>query len=184
MPPRKLRREKGQTNLIEIVETTTPVKDSALTTDGISAKKRTPPTTKRPRLKCKQDENMIKDLDESSIMLMEPQQLPHLPPEPALGSSKLTIELIEMEKRLNANMAATLASFIDDRLRAIKHDLDALLEKQKEPDTLFVEMHKLKTEHKNINRKCNAIESENRHLRDRLNGIGNKMLENCVVMHG
>ena len=64
-------------SLTGIVEITTPVKESVSTTDVPSAKKRTIPSTERPLLKHKQEENMSSEPYDSNSKPIEPQQLPH-----------------------------------------------------------------------------------------------------------
>ena len=58
-----------------------------------------------------------------------------------------------------------------------------LLASKKKTEEIQGEVKKLKHENKAMTRRCNIMERENKTLKNRLNDIENKLLENNIVMH-
>ena len=95
------------------------------------------------------------------------------PPQPV---NQMAFDLAAMEKRI-------IASY-QEKIKPLQDSIDVLLAGKKKVEEMTGEVKKLKLENKTTTRRCNMMERENKVLKDRINNIENKMLENNIVMHG
>ena len=69
-------------------------------------------------------------------------------------------------------------------IKPLQDSIDVLLTGKQKAEEIQGEVKKLKHENKAITRRCNAMERENKVLKDEINDIENKLLETNIVMHG
>ena len=158
---RKLKEEEGQTKLIELFKRTN--------SPNREAKQRTPPSTEKPKSKRI---NMDKK-DNQQCDLSDKESQPTLSQNPM---NQMAFDFAAMEKRIIASYQETI--------KPLQDSIDVLLAGKKKVEEMTGEFKKLKLENKTITRRCNMMEQENKVLKDRINNIENKLLENNVVMHG
>ena len=158
---RKLKEEEGQTTLIGLLKRTN--------SPNREAKQRTPPSTEKPepkRININRKDNQQCDLSDK-----ESQPTPLQNP-----MNQMAFDLAAMEKRIIASYQETI--------KPLQDSIDVLLAGKKKVEEITGEFKKLKLENKSITHRCNMMEHENKVLKDRINNIENKLLENNVVMHG
>ena len=73
---------------------------------------------------------------------------------------------------------------VSNAIKPLQESIDVLLASKKKTEEIQGEMKKLKHENKAMTCRCNIMERENKTLKNRLNDIENKLLENNIVMHG
>ena len=69
-------------------------------------------------------------------------------------------------------------------IKPLQESIDVLLASKKKTEEIQGEVKKLKHENNAMTHRCNIMERENKTLKNRLNDIENKLLENNIVMHG
>ena len=181
---RKLKSEEGQTKLKGLIKDNTQNK---------CAKQRTPPSAEKPNPKrTNTSTNMEKD--HSQVTQDKDSTLTSYPP-----MNPLMFDLAAMEKRLiasyqesiKAEVSNAIANYqenikteVSNAIKPLQESIDVLLASKKKSEEIQSEVKRLKCENKAITIHCNIMEKENSSLKNRLNDIENKLLENNLVMHG
>ena len=121
------------------------------------------------------------------------------PPSPGPSVNPLVFDLAAMEQRLiasnqeniKAEVSNVIANYqenikieVSNVIKPLQESIDVLLASKKKSEEIQGEVKKLKHENKAITRRCNIMERENKTLKNWLNDIENKLLENNIVMHG
>ena len=84
----------------------------------------------------------------------------------------------------NLNYPENIKTEVSNAIKPLQESIDVLLASKKKSEEIQGEVKKLKHENKAITRRCNIIERANKTLKNWLNDIENKLLENNIVMHG
>ena len=183
----------------EVNNCNTPSHETIVPIETInSAKKRTPPSTERPKNK-KLHQQIYEERDTEKEETMEP-ELEQNNQQPQISSSKsitsfeednhfdkFSEEFREFGKAICEKMQEIVhnnENTLQELIRPLKEDIKSLLDtNEKHLDTSTVVI-KVQEEQKEIQSKFNQMESENKELKRRLVKLENKMLEKNVIMHG
>ena len=106
------------------------------------------------------------------------------PSAPGPPINPMVFDLAAMEQRLIASFQENIKTEVSNAIKPLQESIDVLLASKKKTEEIQGKVKKLKHENKAMTRRCNIMERENKTLKNRLNDIENKLLENNIVMHG
>ena len=182
---RKLKKEEGQTKLKGLIKDYTPNK---------SAKQRTPPSAEKPNPKRINKQNNMEVNQNTKVA-----EGTSNPPPPGPPINPLVFDLAVMEQiliasfqeNIKAEVSNVIANYqenikteVSNVIKPLQESIDVLLASKEKTEEIQGEVKKLKHKNKAMTRRCNIMERENKTLKNRLNDIENKLLENNIVMHG
>ena len=182
---RKLKKEEGQTKLKGLIKVNTPNK---------SAKQWTPPSAGKPNPKRI---NKLNNMEMNQITKVTEGTSNPSPPGPPINP--LVFDLAAMEQRLiasyqeniKAEVSNAIANYqenikteVSNVIKPLQESIDVLLASKKKTEEIQGEVKKLKHENKAMTHQCNIMERVNKTLKNWLNDIENKLLENNIIMHG
>ena len=180
---RKIKKEEGQTK--GLIKDNTPNK---------SAKQWTPSSAEKPNPKRI---NKLNNMEMNQMTKVREGTSNPPPPDPPINP--LVFDLAVMEQRLiasyqeniKAEVSNAIANYqenikteVSNAIKPLQESIDVLLASKKKTEEIQGEVKKLKHENKAMTHRCNIMERENKTLKNRLNDIENKLLENNIVMHG
>ena len=194
----KINQIKGQTSLDRFVQT--PPKELE------DPKQRTPPSVgeTNPTKKLNMEEEMEEDI---TNRLKQPRGLPGegVTPTPMPGEGVtptptpavppvlprqegpkdvLDIKLEQMEERITASLTASMAKLIADALKPLQESMRKLTEKTQKVENSLQETTDLRSVNIGLNKRLCSVETENIRLKERLESIENRILEQNVLITG
>ena len=89
-----------------------------------------------------------------------------------------------MEKRITKTITATIEKLIERVLKPLKDDIKSLSASSKIQEKKMEDMGHIKSENRKLQTLIREVKEENRDLKQRLNNIENKLLENNFIITG
>ena len=112
------------------------------------------------------------------------QEEENLSPPNSVTSSQLDKKIRSMEKRITKTMTATIEKLIERALKSLKDDIKSLSVSSKIQEKKMEDMGHIKSENQKLKTLIQEVKEENRDLKQRLNNIENKLLENNFIIKG
>ena len=168
MPPRgknKLKEIQGQPSVLSLVpsaSTTTNKSSTPTTTHKQGPKDRTPPTPPDP---VASESNPKKRINMENSTAEDDQEIGELTPE---------LKMIDLLIKRN----------LKQQLEPINSNINLLLKTAKITEKNALEITTLKKENTYWKQRCQKLESEQRHIKERLDKMENHQLENNLIIHG
>ena len=188
----KLKKPKDQKDLTDLWKSNMNLSNDTLSTPEHSEtnkkKKRTPPSTERPKLKRSllETEEELDQLpsDKEEMEIGENSKITqNRSTEPnKVGSTKvkLTPELLKLHMLLNRDLSKKL----DQKLDPLHLSVNEIKTNLVTQENKIEEVMKIRDENIKLQNWCNFIEKENKLLKDRLSVIENHLLENNIILQG
>ena len=98
--------------------------------------------------------------------------------------NSITKKLERMEKRITRSVTRSIEKMIAKALKPLKDDIKLLSASRLEQDKKMLDVTRISKENKELKHIVEEVKSENMALKDRLNRIENKLLENNFVILG
>ena len=93
-------------------------------------------------------------------------------------------EIVEMEERLNSNIRTTIDTSIKNALRVIQTSLNSSVENNPIINSHSTQLKDLREENSRLNRKVQQLTAEQGHMKQQLNKLENRSLENSLIIRG
>ena len=147
--------------------------------DRQEIKKRTPPSTEKPKTKRsarnnKPPKSTSKEEAEMNEPIEPPKHETQVGKEP--GKINLPSELLELYKMLHHDL--------DTKIDPLQQSVNDIKTKLSTQENKIEEVMKIKYENSKLQTRCSAIEKENKLLKDRLIAIESQLLENNITLQG